>query len=237
MSQNQKDSDVISKTKHYGEKIVRQTCPSAVIVRPATMYNNPDHFVCYACSRTSIFFESLWKSRRGLVKMPTSMLDVGRAIALIVLSDKYHGKTFELFGKHKFYLSDIMYYIYANVYKTCMIPTLVLEHLPFNFFARRYGELFANLAIVPPHFIVNDIPSTDNNLYTFEDLGIEPTYAEDGINHALQYLKPYSPHIDGTQLLRVYEQPQLRLITKQSRDVIQKMKHSGLEKYYNNIFH
>lgn len=183
------------KSKYFGELAVLKEFPEATIIRPADIYGFGDHFIYYYSHiwrrRTLFFFGPargmvLWRKGEDTIKQPVWAGDVARAVSNIVAEPATAGKIYQAVGPRRYYLSDLMDWMHAEMRKTT-------EN---GFYCRwdlKYDPLF-RLKVWFTHFVSPGTPvgqlhkerieresitdEIDPKLPTLEDLGVNPALME-----------------------------------------------------------
>ncbi|KAL4656712.1 NADH dehydrogenase ubiquinone 1 alpha subcomplex subunit 9, mitochondrial [Arapaima gigas] len=174
------------RNKAVGEEAVRAEFPDAIIMKPSEMFGREDRFLNhFANMRWFGKGAPLIAMGKKTIKQPVYVGDVAKAIVNAVKDPDCNGKTYALTGPHRYFLHDLVNYIYAVIHRP-----FVMYPLPrplYHFFAR----FFEVMPFEPwtsrdkiDRFHTTDMKYPD--LPGLEDLGIIPTSLE---QKAIQVLR------------------------------------------------
>lgn len=112
LSANPKSHSRWSQSKARGEAAVREEFPSAIIVKPATVFGAEDRFLNWigeACERLPFF--PLINGGSALVQ-PVYAVDIGKAVMNIINKrDKFAGRDFELAGPAEYSYKEVVEFV------------------------------------------------------------------------------------------------------------------------------
>lgn len=172
------DVDSLSKwsqTKAKGEAAVREEFPSAIIVKPATVFGAEDRFlnwIAEAAKMLPVF--PLINNGASLVQ-PVYAVDVGKALMNIVYRhEEFQGKTFQLAGPAEYSYKEVVEFV-ADV--TFNKPPMVDVPLPLANFTGRLFEQTINPFLTPDMIaqMQEDVVEVPNSgMLTMRDLDIVP---------------------------------------------------------------
>ncbi|KAL3841946.1 hypothetical protein ACJMK2_020023 [Sinanodonta woodiana] len=103
-------------SKYEGEMAVREEFPEAIIFRPADIYGFEDRFVNYFLStirRVRLNLLPLYKKGKETIKQPIYVGDVAEGVIQALRNPKAVGKVIDAVGPSRYYMSDLMDYMYA----------------------------------------------------------------------------------------------------------------------------
>ena len=102
-------------SKALGEEAVREEFPEAIIFRPSDIYGEEDRYLHYyrVAYRRMLRMMPLWKRGMETIKQPIYVGDVARGVAKAVCAPDSDGKVFEAVGPHRYYLGDLIDYMYS----------------------------------------------------------------------------------------------------------------------------
>ncbi|EFW99709.1 NADH-ubiquinone oxidoreductase [Grosmannia clavigera kw1407] len=169
------------RTKALGEAAVRDIFPETTIVRPAPMFGFEDSLLLRLAGVYNLLTSNNMQERYW----PVHIIDVGRALELMLFDDNTAGQTYELFGPKNYSTAEIAELVDREIYKSrrhINVPKAVLKPAAtllnrLLWFPVMSGE------DVEREFIDQTI---DETVKTFKDLGIEPDEISDFTYHYLQ---------------------------------------------------
>ncbi|KAL7976310.1 hypothetical protein Chor_002529 [Crotalus horridus] len=149
------------RTKAEGEKVVRAEFPDAIIMKPSDIYGREDRFLNY------------YAGMRQFV----GVVDVARAVTNAIKDPDSKGKTYALVGPHRYFLYDMIKFVYSVMHRPFL--TFPLPRPLFLFIARFFEmnpfEPWITRDKVDRFYVtdkrVPDLPG-------LEDLGVIPTPLE-----------------------------------------------------------
>ncbi|KAK3585441.1 hypothetical protein CHS0354_020161 [Potamilus streckersoni] len=103
-------------SKYEGEMAVREEFPEAIIFRPADIFGLEDRFVNYFLSafrRVRVSSLPLYKKGEKTIKQPVYVGDVAEGVIQALRNPATVGKVVDAVGPSRYYLSDLMDYMYA----------------------------------------------------------------------------------------------------------------------------
>lgn len=208
-----KEGSQFLKSKYYGELAVRKEFPGATIFRPSDIIGQEDRFFRYYAHimRRQNRSIPLWAKGEKTIKQPVYCSDVAQAIVTAVTDPEAVGKTYQAVGLHRYYLSDLVDWMYAAMRKgkewhysrydmkwdpTFMLKVKLNELIcPGNFMGDLHSER------VEREFITDVV---DKKLPTLEDLGVTLTPIENIISWELKPYRAYNYYDDD---LNEFEKP------------------------------
>lgn len=97
-------------SKWRGENAVREEFPDAIIMRPADIFGPEDRFFNYYARpwRKMATYMPLWKSGDQTIKQPIYVGDVSQGIVKAITDKDAPGRTYDLVGPRRYYLSDLV---------------------------------------------------------------------------------------------------------------------------------
>ncbi|GAV03530.1 hypothetical protein RvY_13937 [Ramazzottius varieornatus] len=97
-------------SKWRGENAVREEFPDAIIMRPADIFGPEDRFFNYYARpwRKNATYMPLWKSGEQTIKQPVYVGDVCEGIVKSISDKDAPGRTYDLVGPRRYYLSDLV---------------------------------------------------------------------------------------------------------------------------------
>ncbi|PVU86375.1 hypothetical protein BB559_003767 [Furculomyces boomerangus] len=181
-------SSSILSTKAKGERYLRENFPETTIVRPATMFGYEDELL------TNIGY---WKTNFLTVKQATNIMrpvnveDVAKAIGQMRQNEWTAGKVFELYNPNEYTQQEIINLcsmVLREKVNAIDVPqgllrlaARMIDILPYHYTSHHEVDLMG----------LDEIPtesSPENEIFTFEDLGIIPQTLEET---AIRYLRHY----------------------------------------------
>ncbi|XP_064599885.1 NADH dehydrogenase [ubiquinone] 1 alpha subcomplex subunit 9, mitochondrial-like [Liolophura sinensis] len=184
-------------TKAKGELAVKEEFPDATIFRPADIYGQEDRFLRYYSNywrRSTSNSLGLWKKGRQTIKQPVFVSDVAAGVVAAIRDPSTAGKTFEIVGPHRYYLCDIIDYIYklmryedfkiTNVSPLLKLTATVMGMMP------NYPRF--NMEKVEAEHVTDVVTGLPN----LEDLGVELTRLEDRADYELKPYRLYAYYED-----------------------------------------
>ncbi|KAI8834312.1 hypothetical protein BC829DRAFT_70936 [Chytridium lagenaria] len=183
-------TSTIHRTKGEGELAVKEEFPSAIIVRPSTLYGHEDRYfnLMGYYAKISPFGFPIFNNGKTIVR-PVYVNDVAVAISNLVRNPGHEGKVFELYGPRAYHYESLVKF-FLDVTKRD--PTV--WHCP-RAMARLLGYVInsislhtpiLNTEIIDKHY-VDEVPTGVN---TFADAGIEPLVLEETV---LRFIKKFRP--------------------------------------------
>ncbi|RKP09948.1 NADH-ubiquinone oxidoreductase-like protein 40 kDa subunit, partial [Thamnocephalis sphaerospora] len=169
------------RSKYAGEQAVREICPDATIVRPATMFGHEDHFFNFIAgkNRGRIFVNNQEQRIR-----PVFVQDVALALEVMLKAESTIGGTYELYGQTTYgQIEELVYELLLERKERLRLP---------KFAAQLIGRIQGMLPWPMPNednvirMFLDDKPT--KGARTFADLYIEPAKVED---MALQFVRGY----------------------------------------------
>lgn len=103
------------KTKALGEIAVREEFPEAIIIRPATIFGNEDHFVhIYMSAWRRWFFHKidLWHRGEDTFVMPIHASDFATGLTNAVFDPTADGQTYEFVGPHCYNFGELIEWMF-----------------------------------------------------------------------------------------------------------------------------
>lgn len=138
-----KAASAYARTKGLAEEAVRASLPKATIVRPSVIFGHGDGFFNALAKQMKIFPVMPAIGGANTRLQPVYVGDVANAIAKVLGSESFAGKTFELGGPKAYAFKDIIKYVGQEI--NAPRP---LVYLPF--FAARFIGLAGNLMTLTP---------------------------------------------------------------------------------------
>uniref|UniRef100_UPI002541B001 NADH dehydrogenase [ubiquinone] 1 alpha subcomplex subunit 9, mitochondrial n=1 Tax=Euleptes europaea TaxID=460621 RepID=UPI002541B001 len=105
------------RNKAAGEKAVREEFPDAIIMKPAEMFGREDRFFNYYANMRWFVGVPLISLGKRTVKQPIYVVDVAKAIINAIKDPDAKGKTYALAGPHRYFLYDLVRYLYAVLHR------------------------------------------------------------------------------------------------------------------------
>ncbi|KAI0016360.1 NAD dependent epimerase/dehydratase [Xylariomycetidae sp. FL0641] len=167
-------------TKGKGEQVARSIFPETTIVRPAPIFGFEDRLLLKLASVTNLFVANNLQER----SWPVHVIDVGRALELMLYDDNTAGQTFELYGPKNYSMEEIGELVNKEIIKT-------RRHINVPKFILRPIAALLNRAIWWPTMSAQEIDrqfidqEIDETAKTFADLGITPGDLKDYTYHYL----------------------------------------------------
>uniref|UniRef100_A0A6B2F5G0 NADH dehydrogenase [ubiquinone] 1 alpha subcomplex subunit 9, mitochondrial n=1 Tax=Bothriechis nubestris TaxID=1766655 RepID=A0A6B2F5G0_9SAUR len=165
------------RTKVEGEKVVRAEFPDAIIMKPSDIYGREDRFLNYYAGMRRFVGIPIVGFGKKTVKQPVYVVDVTRAVMNAIKDPDSNGKTYALVGPHRYFLYDMIKFVYSVMHRPFL--TLPLPRPVFLFIARFFEmnpfEPWITRDKVD-RFYVTDKRLPD--LPGLEDLGVNPTPLE-----------------------------------------------------------
>jgi NADH dehydrogenase (ubiquinone) 1 alpha subcomplex subunit 9 len=182
MSASEESASAWSRSKAAGEKSVRAEFPEAIIVKPAQIFGPEDFFLNWYAEMAAMYPVIPLVNNGENICQPVFCQDVGRAImALIYNHDAFAGGDVVLAGPEQYTYREIIEYVLeiANLQKSRTlvgVPQQAIEMFcKINQLGMNPTYTIDNLKqtlennILAPH-----LTNKPDNLFTFEDLGIQP---------------------------------------------------------------
>ena len=160
------------KSKYIGEKEVLDEFPDATILRLGTVIGENDYFqkIFRRQSRLFINFIPVY-SDLGSLRQPIIDHDIGLSVLNAIKSDDSRGKIYEVYGPHQYTLKEL-YDIMTN------ILSINITFLKFNYDAAYFLSKYISNQYLSLDSLqklkIDIIPKKETNLYSLEDLGVEP---------------------------------------------------------------
>lgn len=192
------------RSKFEGELAVREEFPDATIFRPADIFGSEDRFLRYYSNfwRRAHGTVPLWKKGDATIKQPVFVMDVAQGVIEAIKNPDAVGKTYQCVGPERYYLADLVDYIY-RVLRFTSVKRSNLTPL-FKIKAAVMGMAPAE-PIYNPHKLEKEFVTdilTENP--TLEDLGIQLTRLED---RTPWELKPYRQNMYYEEYLGEFPDP------------------------------
>uniref|UniRef100_A0ACB8EB86 39kDa subunit of ndufa9, NADH:ubiquinone oxidoreductase n=1 Tax=Sphaerodactylus townsendi TaxID=933632 RepID=A0ACB8EB86_9SAUR len=165
------------RNKAAGEKAVREEFPDAIIMKPSEMFGREDRFFNHYANMGWFIGVPLISMGKRTVKQPIYVVDVAKAILNSIKDPDAKGKTYALTGPQRYYLYDLVAYLYAVLHRTFLPYPLPrpLYRLGARFFEVSPFEPWTTRDKVD-RFHTTDMRYPD--LPGLEDLGITATPVE-----------------------------------------------------------
>ncbi|XP_078582501.1 NADH dehydrogenase [ubiquinone] 1 alpha subcomplex subunit 9, mitochondrial-like isoform X2 [Branchiostoma floridae x Branchiostoma japonicum] len=177
------------RTKFEGEEAVKEAFPDATILRPAQMFGREDRFLNYYANLRAFGGVPLISRGRKTIRQPVYVGDVATAIINAAKERDAKGKTFELVGPNRYYLYDMVEYIYRVMHRT---PFIYPYPKFLYMLAARFGELKWRPLLTRDQVIRDHhTDETTAGVPGLEDLGVTPTSLEAG---AISVLRRHRIH-------------------------------------------
>lgn len=166
------ESSIYAKSKIEAERVIKNFFKKTIILRPSVIYGAEDDFI-NKFAKISVVSPFLPLINRGKTKFqPVSVLDVAKAIEVVLLNEKFIGKTFHLGGPEIFSFKEILDLILD-------ITGRKKIYINLNFFiAEIIARIFSIFPNNPMYLDHIKLLKTDNivpkNTLGFKDLGINP---------------------------------------------------------------
>ncbi|KAK9399336.1 NADH dehydrogenase [Crotalus adamanteus] len=165
------------RTKAEGEKVVRAEFPDAIIMKPSDVYGREDRFLNYYAGMRQFVGVPIVGFGKKTVKQPVYVVDVARAVTNAIKDPDSKGKTYALVGPHRYFLYDMIKFVYSVMHRPFL--TFPLPRPLFLFIARFFEmnpfEPWITRDKVDRFYVtdkrVPDLPG-------LEDLGVIPTPLE-----------------------------------------------------------
>lgn len=168
------------RTKAQGEEIVRSIFPETTIVRPAPLFGWEDRLLNVLASPGNLFTSNSLQER----SWPVHVVDVGRALEVMIHDDTTASETYELFGPKNYSMAEIAELVDREIVKKrrhLNIPKAIRKPLA-EYMNKYLWWPVGSADEVEREFIDQEI---DPQAKTFKDLGIEAAELESLI---FQYL-------------------------------------------------
>ncbi|XP_053110433.1 NADH dehydrogenase [ubiquinone] 1 alpha subcomplex subunit 9, mitochondrial isoform X1 [Hemicordylus capensis] len=165
------------RNKAIGEKAVREEFPDAIIMKPSEIFGREDRFFNHYANTRWFVGIPLIAFGKKTVKQPIYVVDVAKAIINAIKDPDSKGKTYALTGPHRYFLYDMVKYLYAVLHRAFLPYPMPrpLYHLAARFFEINPFEPWTTRDKVD-RFHITDMKFPD--LPGLEDLGITPTTVE-----------------------------------------------------------
>jgi NADH dehydrogenase (ubiquinone) 1 alpha subcomplex subunit 9 len=194
--------DTLSKWSHSkfrGEASVRSEFPEAIIVRPAVTFGWEDRFLNFiAESNERLPFTPLVFNGESLVQ-PVYALDIGKALFELTNNWRsFEGQTFQFAGPAEYSYKEINEFVMdvTGVRK----PMINFSEVTANFMGSLFNETMTPIITADQiaQMKEDNVASTDKNLKSLSDLGIEPSSMD---KYAFDFLHRFRPggHFTLTQ--------------------------------------
>lgn len=156
-------------TKGVGEQVARSIFPETTLVRPAPMFGFEDNLLLKLAGVMNLFTANHMKERYR----PVHVIDVGRALELMLFDDSTASQTFELYGPKEYSTAEIAEMVDREIYKKrrhINLPRAVLKPIAGIVNSVLYWPTLS-ADEVEREFIDQKI---DRTAKTLKDLGITP---------------------------------------------------------------
>jgi NADH dehydrogenase (ubiquinone) 1 alpha subcomplex subunit 9 len=166
--------------KAEGELAVRSIFPETTIVRPAPMFGWEDQLLNLLASPGNLFTSNHLRQQLW----PVHVIDVGRALEVMMHDDTTASETYELYGPKEYSMQDMAELVDREIVKKRRhfnIPKAIRQPLAYNLNKYLWWPIGSSDE-VEREFINQEI---DHQAKTFKDLDIEPAELESLI---FQYL-------------------------------------------------
>lgn len=173
-------------TKALGESAVREIVPDATIVRPAPVFGENDNLLVRLASHDV----NLVTGNALATLEPTHVLDLTRALEMMVYDDSTVGKTYDLRGPDKFTYSQL-----HDLVKECVKRDIQMVNLPKSLL--KAWATFCQYAAYWEGPMTPDVvermlisqPKPEKGTLGYSDLGITPQRLEDHVVHITRHLR------------------------------------------------
>ncbi|KAH0565645.1 NADH-ubiquinone oxidoreductase 40 kDa subunit [Trichoglossum hirsutum] len=169
------------RTKGRGEEVVRSIFPETTIVRPAPLYGFEDRLLHKLAGITNLFTSNHMQERFW----PVHVVDVGRALEVMLQDDNTTSETFELYGPTNYSMAEIAELVDKEIIKHrrhINVPKRIFRPIA-NALNKALWWPTISADEVEREFISQKI---DPSAKTFKDLGIEPAEISNLTYHYLQ---------------------------------------------------
>jgi len=187
-------------TKGVGEQVARSIFPETTLVRPAPMFGFEDNLLLKLAGVMNLFTANHMKERYR----PVHVIDVGRALELMLFDDSTASQTFELYGPKEHSTAEIAEMVDREIYKKrrhINVPKAILKPIAGIVNSVLYWPTLS-ADEVEREFIDQKI---DKTAKTFKDLGITPgDIAEFTYHYLVSSGSPLSFDTFGTQILNSF---------------------------------
>ncbi|XP_015685581.1 NADH dehydrogenase [ubiquinone] 1 alpha subcomplex subunit 9, mitochondrial-like, partial [Protobothrops mucrosquamatus] len=123
-----------SRVQAEGEKVVRAEFPDAIIMKPSDIYGREDRFLNYYAGLRRFGGVPIVGFGKKTVKQPVYVVDVARAVMNAIKDPDSKGKTYALVGPHRYFLYDMIKFLYSVMHRPFL--TYPLPRPLFLFIAR-----------------------------------------------------------------------------------------------------
>lgn len=159
-------------TKFYGEEMVRDEFPDAIIIRPTTILSRKDYYMQYIYRMIDYWtsFIPVFNDCSAL-RQPISVEDFMEAIVSVIKMDNINGKTFEIGGPFVYTHKEIM-----EMMMTALDRPVRLAHINPKW-ALKVSEFIGFRYYNREDIIksgIDSIVKQENGEYSIEDLFVQP---------------------------------------------------------------
>lgn len=186
LNQNADSDSIMLKAKAKGEAAVRAAFPDATIVRPSDVMGEEDRFLCRIGEVLRLpvlgnpvfgklpFIGVPLVDGGGQFKQPVHVVDIAKAVTLMVKDPSTAGKTYELVGPNRYTFYEIL--LLAS--RLLHMRRLPVAHFP-KWFMLGMGKAIEQNPIYRPFFTADEVARflVDDKEPTeagFAELGIKP---------------------------------------------------------------
>ncbi|XP_003796469.1 NADH dehydrogenase [ubiquinone] 1 alpha subcomplex subunit 9, mitochondrial [Otolemur garnettii] len=177
LNANIKSSSRYLRNKAVGEKEVRDAFPEAIIIKPSDIFGREDRFLNHFANMRSFIGVPLISLGLKIEKQPVYVVDVSKGIINAVKDPDAKGKSFAFFGPNRYFLFDLVQYIYAVAHRPFLpypLPRFAYRWIARLFEVSPFEPWTTRDKVERIHISDMVLP----HLPGLEDLGIEATPLE-----------------------------------------------------------